>query len=200
VTDREQIQVQPGRRLTAIEAVSAVYRMAFQRGATGGRFDDVVVEWLDLALPIVALFFLSLVVAGFELVTLSRQGAGSPWILVVAGVAQVLRFAVAAAVTWGLVRVLVAPERVWSGLLAYLWMEAALLQPWLWIVRSSIGVHDPWWVVTFFGYLPTAAMVFVAGRVMEMAFKLSSIWLGIFVALAGTAVVSVLTGLSDLPA
>jgi hypothetical protein len=202
VTDRDQTPAQRGRRLAATEAVGAVYRMGFKRGATDSVLDDVAVDWFDLILPIAALFALSVVVAGVEVFSAKGSATELPLALVLAASvgAQLLRFSVAAVVTWALARHLAVRERVLPGFLAYLWMEAALLQPWLWIVRSSIGGEDPWWVVIFFGYVPTAAMIFVAGRVMEMAFKLSSIWLGIFLALAGTATVSVLARVFDLPA
>jgi hypothetical protein len=95
---------------------------------------------------------------------------------------------VALTVTWGFGGGFGTPDRVGPGLLAYLWMQAALIAPWIIPGRLLIATHGPEWLVLVLGFGMVLTMFIAAGRVMRVVFGLSSLGLGIFVAIAGSAV------------
>ena len=67
---------------------------------------------------------------------------------------------------------------------SYIWMQTALLQPAVFLLRMTVGPRDPTLIVV----LAAAGMVAVvigAGRVVKSGFRLDSVGGGAFVVVAG---------------
>jgi hypothetical protein len=176
--------------LTASEAIGAVYSIAL--GQAGG--EDAFgasVRWRGFLLPILILITLG------ELQTLGSDDVPIDWhqlpfwidVLVLGFVA--IGFLIILAVEIGIVALLGhlmgEQGRVAHGALAYIWVEAVLVQPVISVMRFMVGPHTPTVLIIVLAVV-TIAVVIAAGRVVRSGFQLGSTVAGIFVVFAGGAV------------
>jgi hypothetical protein len=176
--------------VTGGQIVAAIYRIAFSGRADNDVFANAAVRWTDFIAPVLVFLALHMVIEISDDADLRRAASSPAAVLVCAILVAGILFSllVAVAVTWGLARVFASPARVVPGLLGYMWMEAALISPWIMIVRSGISGYAPVWLVIFGGFVPFLFLFFGASRVMSVAFGLSHFGFGFLFAVAGSVV------------
>jgi hypothetical protein len=175
------------RPLTPGEAIDAVYSIAL------GRADDkdpfgAAVQWTSFIPPV--------------LIVLALQGAqillsvGLPidWHKATFFIAALVLLFLAGgilfmlAVTLGIVallgRMMGSHGRIAAGALSYIWMQTALLQPAVFLLRMTVGPRDPTLIVVL-AAVGMVAVVIGAGRVVKSGFRLDSVGGGAFVVVAG---------------
>ena len=178
--------------LTGGEVVAAIYRIVFRGRGDNDVFANAAIRWTDFIAPVLIFLALDLI---YETATeaemrrvASTSGRAAFIIYGILAGGILFRLLVATGVTWGLARVFAAPARIGPGLLGYVWMETALVSPWIIIVRSGIGGDDPVWLIIIGGFLPLLFLFYGASRVMSVAFGLSHLGFGFLFAVAGSVI------------
>jgi hypothetical protein len=168
--------------LTASEAIGAVYGIALGQAGDEDAF-GASVRWHGFLLPILILIALG------ELQTLVSDDVPFDWhqlpfwidVLVLGLVA--IGFLIILAVETGIVallgRLMGEQGRVARGALAYLWVEAVLVQPVISVVRFMAGPHTPTILVILLAVVAIAAII-AAGRVVRSGFQLGGTGAGVF--------------------
>jgi hypothetical protein len=181
-----------GRPLAFDSVIGAIYRIAFGRPGDHDVFRNALVRWTDFVGPLVVLVVITV---GYQLASnpavLRTMNASFNATVIVLGLGIAgagLRALIGLGVTFGLAKGTVAPERLAPGLLAYAWMQAALVAP-LMIVghRMSTGGGPTWMIITF-GLGLLLFIIVGATRVMRVAFGLSNAAWGGVLAFAGMLV------------
>jgi hypothetical protein len=180
---------------TSGELAAAVYRIARRAGpAPGGKdpFADAAAYGASLAPPSLLIAALSLAQTLLDrriLRHLERfSGSQVLFALVIALVSAALRFGAASAVAGFVGSRLGARERFHAGVLAYLWLQAALVQPAVTLLRWGLSPHDPWWLLVIAVGGPLILLLIAAGRVLKAGFRLQWVGEGIFLFLGAAAV------------
>jgi hypothetical protein len=172
--------------------IGAIYRIVFNRPGDNDVFRAATVRWTDFILPVAVFVVLNLTYEIGSDRDLRSAVHASPRSAVIVigliGAAILLRAVIGLAVTWVLAKGLASPGRVGPGLLAYMWTQAALISPWVIVLRGGVSGHDPMWMIVLFGFVPALFLFYCAGRVMRVAFALPGLGLGILFALLGSAV------------
>jgi len=179
------------KRLAFAAVIGAVYRIAFARhdGGDGDIFAGAAVRWTDFIAPILVVLAINAACEIFSdaelrsLMQLSLDGSVALPGLLLAEIG--LRVAVGLGVTLALADNFAPVDRIGPGLLAYQWMQAALLAPWTVLARLATGQH-PIWLEVAFALGMALAMIFCAARVMRAAFALPGLALGICIAWCGS--------------
>jgi hypothetical protein len=173
------------------KVIGAIYRIAFSRPGDHDVFRNAAVGWTDFLAPLALHLVLNTTYAITsdtplrEAVATGARPVGIFLGLIAAGI--LLRAVVGFAVTWALAYGLAAHERVGPGLLAYLWMQAILISPWVIVLRGVSG-HDPLWMIVLFGFVPALYLLYCASRVMRTAFALPNLGFGLLFAMTGNVV------------
>jgi hypothetical protein len=185
-------QPAPAPHLAFDAVIGAIFRIAFGRPGDHDIFRNASVRATAFIGPIMVLAVINL---AYELsidpqlqraiktsfnVTVTVLG------LLVGG--TLLRMAIGLAVTYGLAKGAVAPERVGPGLLAYAWMQAVLVTPWTILGRTTLGNHGPEWMMLLFGAGILVFVVYATSRIMCVAFGLTNFAWGTLFAFAGSVV------------
>ncbi len=182
----------PPRPLDSVGVIGAIYRIAFNRPGDNDVFRAAAARWFDFILPIAVFVVVNLTYEIGSDRDLSSAVHASPRsagiVIGLIGAAIMLRAVIGLAVTWVLAKGLAAPGRVGPGLLAYIWTQAALISPWVIVLRGGVTGHDPMWMIVLFGFVPALFLFYCASRVMRVAFALPGLGLGILFALLGSAV------------
>lgn len=176
--------------LNAGEAIEAVYRTALGRAGSDDLF-AAPVGWTSFVAPVliyVVVRVLQLLFAG-DLGMIAWQGLTFLRTLVVLAViliAMSITLAIAAGVAALVGRGVGEPERVARGVLAFVWMQAILLQHGFTVMRLLINPHDPTVIVLLLA-VATILLVIGTGRVVGAGFR-SGTGSGVFIVVAAGAV------------
>jgi hypothetical protein len=176
--------------LTSGEFISAVYRTAF--GRTGGRdlFGDAPVPWRRFIPPVLILTVLCVIQSfrdgSVPAALRNRTLPVAMLLLAVLAVVLLLVFMVSVGVVWILGRIMAPRDRVRVGVLSYLWLQAALLQPWITLTRPMLGPNDTFLAISM--GITLLAIVAGSGRVLQVAFRLDGLGRGVFIVLAAAIV------------
>jgi hypothetical protein len=174
--------------LTPGEAIGAVYSIALGQAGNADYFGAPIL-WRSYLAPMVILSVLSagslLFSGGGGLSIEWRQLSFLVGLLVLALImlAILVMIGVAVGVVALLGKLMGEPGRVGAGVLAYLWVEAALLQPAICILRLFLGPRDPTILVILLA-VGLIAVIFGAGRVVKSGFQLGSVGAGVFIVVA----------------
>jgi hypothetical protein len=105
------------------------------------------VRWTDFIAPVLLLLALhieqSLAAAPAVRRAMDVSLRNTLIILAALGAGVLLRLAVTLAVTWGLGKMLAAPERVLPGLIGYVWAQAVLIAPGILLIRLGLSPYEP---------------------------------------------------------
>jgi hypothetical protein len=169
--------------LSPSEAIAAVYGTAFSAGDPD-YFGAPSIRKRDYVLPVLA------ILAFGELQLLLREDMPiemhqlSFWVQLMVWVFLAVGLFVMLAIATGVVAVLGRAMgeagRVRCGILAFLWVEAALTQPAICILRLVLGPRDPP-VVLFLLAAGLIAALVAAGRVVKSGFQLGNAGLGVLI-------------------
>lgn len=179
-------------RRTVGDYIVSIYKIAFGRPGDHDVFRNAEVRWTDFILPLVLFVVIQVGYAigtsaeARHLVSINARATAIVLAIVTFGTA--MRFIVAGAVTWGLARLVAAPERVLPGLVGYLWTIAALVAPGIMIVRFGVSAHEPWWALVMHGVAAVAVAIFFPMRIMKVAFALPGMGTAFLLAVAGSIV------------
>jgi hypothetical protein len=170
--------------LSPSEAIDAVYSTALGKAGDRDLFGAAPVLWRSYLAPILILLVLGEV-------QLLLGGVPIDWhklpfwlellLLAFMAIGLLIMFAVAIGVVALLGRMMGEPGRVGCGVLAYVWVEAVLVQPGICILRLILGPRDPTIVIILLA-VALIALIIGAGRVVKSGFQLSNIGAGIVVA------------------
>jgi hypothetical protein len=177
--------------LSPLEAIAAVYGTAFASAGDPDFFGAPSIRKRDYVLPVLA------VLAFGELQLLLRDDMPIEmhrlpfWVqllvLVFLAVGLFVMLAIATGVVALLGRAMGEAGRVRRGILAFLWVEAALTQPAICILRLILGPRDPP-VVLFLLAAGLITAVVAAGRVVKSGFQLSNAGLGVLIVIVAGVV------------
>jgi len=168
----------PAYPLAFDEVIGAVFRIAFGRPGDHDVFRNTSVRATDFIGPVVVLVVINV---AYELSTdaqLQRAmglnfNTGAMLLgLLVGGI--LLRAVINLAVTYGLAKGAVAPDRVGPGLLAYAWMHAVLVGPWTLLGKSVVSGGGPEWLILLLGGGLLLFLVVGTSRIMSIAFGVSA--------------------------
>jgi len=179
-------------RRTAGDYIVSIYKIAFSRPGDHDVFRNAIVRWTDFILPLLVFVVVQVAYAigtsaeARHLISINARATAIVLAFVAGGTA--LRFIVAGAVTWGLAKLIAAPERVLPGLVGYLWTVAALVAPGIMIVRFGVSAHEPWWALVIHGIAAIAIAIFFPMRIMKVAFGLPGMGTAFLLAIAGSIV------------
>jgi hypothetical protein len=178
--------------LEVVRVIGAIYRIAFNRPGDNDVFRAAAVRWNDFIAPIASFVVINLTyeIANDRDLRHALEGGPRAVVIVVGliGAAILLRAVIGLAVTWGLAKGMAAPGRIGPGLLAYAWTQAALISPWVIVLRNGVSGHDPLWMIVLFGFVPALFLLTCASRVMRVAFALPGVGFGLLFVLLGSAV------------
>jgi hypothetical protein len=170
--------------LTPSEAISAVYTTAFGRAGDPDLFGAATIRKRDYVLPV-----LIMLVFG-EIQLLLHPDLPVDWhelpfwigllLLAFLAIGLSVMLAIATAVVALLGRLTGERGRVRCGVLAFLWVEAVVVQPAVCILRLILGPRDPGIVLALLAIGLIAAIV-GAGRVVKSGFQLSNAAVGVFI-------------------
>jgi hypothetical protein len=168
------------------EAIEAVYTIALGRAGDGDPF-GAPVRWRSYPAPILVMLVLgglqqhlrgdipidwSKLTFGLQLLVLGFLLMG-----------MLVTLAVVLGVVALLGRLMGEPGRVGRGVLAYLWVEAVLVQPAICVMRIILVPRNPTIVIVLLA-LGLIAAVLGAGRVVRSGFLLGHTAAGVFVVIA----------------
>lgn len=172
--------------------IGAVYRIAFSRPGDHDVFRDAIVRWTDFIAPVLLLLALhighSLAAAPTVRRAMDVSLRNTVIILAVLSAGVLLRLTVTLGVTWGLGKMLAAPERVASGLIGYVWTQAALIAPGILLIRLGLHPHAPWWSLALDAIAAFFVAIWFPAKVMRVAFGLPGMGSAILITLAGSVV------------
>jgi hypothetical protein len=178
--------------LTGAEIVAAIYRIVLRGPGGNDVFANAAIRWTAFITPVLIFLALDLIYETASEPEMRRAvSASGRAALIIYGILAagiLFRLLAATGVTWGLARIFAAPARIGPGLLCYVWMETALVSPWIIIVRSGIGGYDPVWLIIVGGFLSLLFLFYGASRVMSVAFGLSHLGFGFLFAVAGSVI------------
>jgi hypothetical protein len=164
-------------------------RIALGRPGDHDVFRNALVRWTDFIGPLVVLVVITV---GYQLASnpavLRTMNANFNATVIVLGLGIAgagLRALIGLGVTFGLAKGTVAPERLAPGLLAYAWMQAALVAPLMIVGHTMSTGGGPTWMIVTFGLGLLLFIIVGATRVMRVAFGLSSAAWGGVLAFAG---------------
>jgi len=173
------------------QMIVSVYTIAFGKDRGRDQFENAFVTWPQFIAPFVIVVLIG-VALSFVDTPLGSEIKSMPWpraalVLAIIAVGPMLRFSVAAATVWGIARWFAKGERLGVGVLAYLWLQTALFQPWGYVIRTGVKPQDPWWMIIAFGFVPAVALLMISGRVLTSALRLGHLGWGLmmFIAAAG---------------
>jgi hypothetical protein len=178
--------------LAASEAIEAVYRTALGRAGSEDLF-AAPVRWTSFIAPaliLVALRLLQLLFAG-DLAAVLRQAhltfLTGLLVLAVIVIALLIGLAIAVGVAALIGRGVGQPGRVGSGVLAFVWAQAVLLQPGIAVLRLLLDPQDPTAVIVL---LVVAMIVLVigTGRAVSAGFQSGGAGSGVFIVIAAGVV------------
>jgi len=167
----------PAYRLAFDSVIGAIFRIAFGRPGDHDIFRNASVRWIDFIGPVVVLVVINV---AYELSTdpqLQRAmnlnfNTGAMLLgLLIGGV--LLRAVINLAVTYGLAKGAVAPDRVGPGMLVYAWMHAVLVGPWTLLGKSVVSGGGPEWLILLLGGGILLFLVVGTSRIMSIAFGVS---------------------------
>jgi hypothetical protein len=175
-------------------AIGAVYRIALGRPGAGDVFERAAVRWTDLILPVIVAVAIGV---GSEIASdaqvrhaMNLSLAASVKMLSLLAGGILLRSVVALGATWVIGNMASTRERIWPGLLAYQWTQAAFVMPLVILARNVVDPHGSTLAIVL-GIGLAIAIVGGSTRVMHAVFKVGY---GAAIALAlGGNVVSYLT-------
>ena len=181
----------PAYRLAFDSVIGAIFRIAFGRPGDHDVFRNASVRVIDFVGPVVVLVVINV---AYELSTdplvqramSASSNVGAKVLGLLAG-GVLLRALVNLAVTYGLAKGAVAPDRVGPGMLAYAWMHAALVGPWTLLGKSVVSGGGPEWLILLLGGGILLFLVVGASRIMSIAFGVS-VGFGAAFAWAGSVV------------
>jgi hypothetical protein len=167
----------PAYRLAFDAVIGAIFRIAFDRPGDHDIFRNASARAIDFIGPVVVLVVINV---AYELSTdplvQRAMGAGSNLGAKVLGLligGILLRAVINLAVTSGLAKGAVAPERVGPGKLAYAWMHAVLVGPWTLLGKSVVSGGSPEWLILLLGGGILLFLVVSTSRIMSIAFGVS---------------------------
>ena len=167
----------PSHRLAFDAVIGAIYRIAFNRPGDHDIFRNAIVRATDFIGPVVVL---AVIHVAYELSTdplvqraMSASSNGGARVLGLLVGDVLLRATINLAVTYGLAKGAVAPDRVGPGMLAYAWMHAALVGPWTLLGKSVVSGGGPEWLILLLGGGILLFLVVGASRIMSIAFGVS---------------------------
>jgi len=178
--------------LTPADAIEAVYRTALGRAGSEDPF-AAPVRWTSFVVPtliLVGLRLLQLLLGGdlgAVLRHLQLTFLTGLLVLAVIVIALLIGLAVAVGVAALVGRWVGQSGRVGRGVLAFVWMQAVLLQPGIAVLRLLLDPGDPTAVIVL---LVGAMIVLVigAGRVVSAGFQSGGAGSGVFVVIAAGVV------------
>ena len=173
--------------LSPSEAIDAVYTIALGKAGGEDLFGAAPILWRSYFAPMLILLALG------EVQLLLGGGLPIDWqqvtfpigvllfVIIVLGLLILLGVAIGVVALLG--RLMGEHGRIGAGVLAYVWVQAVLVQPTICLMRLILGPRDPTIVIVLL-VLGLVAVIIAAGRVVKSGFQLNSVGAGIFIVVA----------------
>jgi hypothetical protein len=178
-----------GGRLSPAAMLGVVLRIALTGAGRGEPFAGLRPRLADALLPLALSVVIAVAgaAAGPDTRSLILRDPTAPGVadlMALHAAVNLARILVATGVTY-IVAQLFAADRIWPGLIAYLWANVLFVSPWLVLITQVVDATDPelWAILASAGGLVLA--VAAMARVMRAALNLPDRPSAIFVSVAG---------------
>jgi hypothetical protein len=174
--------------LTPGEAIAAVYTTAFSR-VSHDFFGAAPIRKRDFVLPVLAILVFGLLQSFVRGLVPEQLYRLPVWAVLLVFAFVMIAFLVIVAIATGIVALLGRAfgqrGRVRAGVFAFIWVEAAVMQPAVFLLRLILGPRDPGPVLLLLAAMLITAVI-AAGRVVKMGFQLSNAGVGIFIVIVAS--------------